>query len=256
MKQHTRVLEESRKIGSILLRLIYDYSGAASIASKFRFKDPSEKSPPSGPLWLIAIYIALYGIAHQLHQSAISDNNQRWSTYQPIEISSGAVLQVELETDKSKLTEELSRCESHLLNFNSLRGVAPVRPNLTNPLSVIEAVFFKPIVVYQTTADWHESLPVRAAKDYAWAIRWSTNDVCFDEALDDEGMSILSKSDGDPIIRDALQYTHGIPHELNWREATREKDRCASITLLNMYTRLQLRLLELETDEFLERVPD
>ena len=146
----------------------------------------------------------------------MSDNIQRWASYQPAEVARWDLQSLDSETAKGLLGEERERCESHLLNLTSLSGVAPIRPRLTNAISVIEAVFDEQITVYQTTASGDEVTPVAEANRYAWTIRGSTGDFCFDEVLNDEGIRILREANGDQMVRSAIEITQAVPHTLNW----------------------------------------
>ena len=125
-------------------RKIYRYSGLKFIYRKFI---PVEKSKlPTGPLWIIGIYVAFFGVASQRYENRIDI----------IENRANAVF-TQLSTSIKK--KALGRI-STIQNMG-----CPYKPNILNPFSVFGSLFFPGgkyeemvVLLKETVEDWKNSL--------------------------------------------------------------------------------------------------
>jgi hypothetical protein len=101
-----------------LFKGLCKYSGLQLVYRKFV---PNDDKLPSGPLWLIGIYVAAFGLAEQLYENRIGIIENRANT----------ILKM-IGTEKRTFALSL---------LPSVLGMkAPVRPDFWNPISVTKSL--------------------------------------------------------------------------------------------------------------------
>ena len=115
---------------------LYRYSGMAFIKLKFTHYGSEDRKEPSGVLWVIGIYVAIYGIADTLHTSNLNMQQNRSLGMQPV-LTMEDILSIE-------------SCDVVPILGSMLINVAGA-PVLFSPFSIFESLFgeqkltFRPI---------------------------------------------------------------------------------------------------------------
>lgn len=103
------------------LAFVYMYSGMAFVVSKFIKQPAGAPVPPSGPVWLIGIYLTALGIAEQKYQRETDIERKNF------------------ETNYSQSLPGLVPCEMWDF-YTRVWRLTPVEPRLFKPLTVYQAL--------------------------------------------------------------------------------------------------------------------
>ena len=104
----------------------YNYTGIRFVVLKFKGKpanDPNYREPPSGMVWILGMYIALFGLADQQYARTVD---------------TARVLESNLaQHDTSKWSDDCIEMASYAHSANS----GPLKPELFRPTTVIQSMF-------------------------------------------------------------------------------------------------------------------
>lgn len=149
------------------LKILYIYTGAAFIASKFTPRRADDEIPPSGALWLVSIYVAMFGIAHQIYHTELAEVRRHWDEYQVHEVGKHSLVQTDsIRTHPKQLERELKKCRGHRDNLRIFATNAPNEPSLLSPISTFKTIFGDSILIFDTT-DPARSSAIEKALEYA-----------------------------------------------------------------------------------------
>lgn len=135
-----KVKKALRSIGQILHRtasFVFDHSGARWIVSKFKFRKsnaPKLKEPPSGFLWIVGVYIAIYGLATQNYERAISTESIIASNWRPRIAETG-----------------VNEYCSAMREYKAIVAKVPVQPALFDPIATVRSLFGRNVISMSQT---------------------------------------------------------------------------------------------------------
>lgn len=128
-----------RRIVAPAFSLLYNYSGLRFVVGKFtgdQPNDPDYERAPSGPVWLLGVYIAMFGIASQLYQQATQEHT-------------AAVVPEREPASATSIPGCVANAVDELRRFRLL----PVKPHLLRPRSVVESIFWQRVPSLPSTAE-------------------------------------------------------------------------------------------------------